>query len=110
MKSRLYHINYFAQPYMYMTTMTKGYTKYNHIKLFRLNISDEVLLNLSVKYYDLFSNISNGNIQMHEKILVCIGKVYLYLWDISFQSDFHCGAIILTPDQNDLISVGNISS
>ena len=90
--------------------MAKGYTKYNYIKLFRLNISDEVLLNLSVKYYDLFSNISNGNIQMHEKILVCIGKVQLYLLDISFQSDFYCGAIILTPDQNDFISVGNMSS
>ena len=47
---------------------------------------------------------------MHDKILVCIEKVQLYLLDISFQSDFYCGAIILTPDQNDFISVGNMSS
>ena len=43
-KSISYHINYFAQPYMYIPNMTKGYTKYNYIKLFRLNISDEVVV------------------------------------------------------------------
>ena len=76
----------------------------------RSGFSGLILLNLSIKYYDLFINISNGNIQMHKKNLVCIGKVQLHLLNISFQSDFYCGAIILTPDQNDFISVGNMSS
>ena len=83
--------------------MTKGYTKYTASKRFRSKISGRpygrgqglvVLLYLYITYFDLFSNISNGNIQMHDKYIAFIGKVQLHLLNISFQSNFYSGAII----------------